>query len=325
MRFSGLFLLWSLILFSCAEPFEIGSRGSLLILDGKISTEIGESFIRIYNINEDGSTTSFNDFDIRVIDTDGQEYSFVSLDTTTNSFGPGNFGFVGREGVGYKVIATRENGMTLESTFDYVAEKIDFDFNIGDTTVTVVSQANEPIERSATSAIASFPYDGTSLYSRLDFEYRYMDFFSLDTVFVRDNDVVLFSCDDRNNCQEDVDVTAGFTTRFEWFFILRNRFCDSLASVTQINFVENCNASSMGCCEYRDDWPTIFKIQLESLSEESYAFWENLESLTSNNGLIFDTFPFPIEGNVECQGCEGDFFGLLRTSAVTTKEQLVIL
>ena len=94
----------------------------------------------------------------------------------------------------------------------------------------------------------------------------------------------------------------------------------------KINFVENCTpAGSMGCCEYRDQWETVFKLELESLSKETFRFWEDLERLTTGNGLIFDTYPFPLEGNVTCQGCEGDFFGLLRASSTTVKERIVIL
>lgn len=325
MRFIIPFVAWVFLVLSCTEPFEVERKGSLMILDGKISTELGESFIRIYDLNEDGTSTAFNDFDIKVIDTDGQEFSFTSLDTSTNTFVPSSFGFIAQEGLGYKVIATQADGLRMESTFDYVAEKIDFDFNIGDTTVVVQSQQNEPINRSATSAIASISFEGDHLFSKMEFEYRYEHLISLDSIIIKQNDFVLFACDDSNNCQDSIDVTAGYTTQFEWFFLRRNRYCDSIASVTQINFVENCGPESGGCCEYREDWPTIFQLRVEALSKESYGFWKDLEKLTTGNGLIFDTFPFPVAGNVTCDGCDGNFFGLLRASSEITKEQIVIL
>ena len=321
-------MLSMVILLSCSEPFEfVGETGSILILDGKISTQIGKSFVQIYQLNEDGSRTAFTDFDIRVYDTEGQEFSFTISDPETNEFVPNVFGFAATEGVGYKVIASQADGITLESDFDVVARQVDFDFKIGDTTVVVPSQNNEPIFRQATTAIASIDIDRDSLYTKMDFEYRYMDFFTRDTVIVKEEDFVLFSCDDNNNCKDIEEVTAGFTTRFEWFFILRNRFCDSLASVTQINFVENCQDPSVtaGCCEYRDQWPTLFQLNVESISQESFRFWKDLEKLTSSDGLITDVFPFPIQGNVTCEGCEGDFFGLFRTSSEISKEQIVIL
>ncbi len=325
MRFGTIFIVWVGLTISCAEPFEFDTKGDLMILDGKVSTKLGESFIRIYRLNADGSRTSFDDFDIRIIDTEGREFLFTSLDTATNTYIPNIFGFVAEEGIGYKVVATQTSGMRLESDFDVVAEQIDFDFNIGDTTVVVSSQSNEPVFRPATTAIASLSVDGKSFFTKMDFEYRYEDLFTKDTISVKEEDFVLFSCNDSNNCQSKEDVTAGFTTRFEWFFIQRNRFCDSLASVTQINFVENCDASSMGCCEYREQWPTVFQLNVEFLSEESFAFWKDLEKITSSNGLILDSFPFPLKGNVTCDGCDIDFFGLLRASSETSKEQIVIL
>ncbi|MEO9870471.1 DUF4249 family protein [Ekhidna sp.] len=325
MRFLTFLIGWLVFLLSCSEPFEFERGGSLMILDGKVSTEIGKSFIRIYQLNQDGTSTSYRDFDIKVIDTEGQEFSFTTIDTATNEYVSSNFGFTAKEGVGYKVIATQDNGITLESTFDVVKESIDFDFNIGDTTVVETTQSSEPVLRQATSAIASIPFDGNPVFSKMAFEYRYMDLFTLDTVTVKkEDDFVLFSCDDSNNCKDVEDVTAGFTTRFEWFFIKVNRFCDSLAA-TPLNFVENCDVRSVGCCEYREQWPTIFQLNVESLSPESFEFWEDLERLTKNNGLIFDTYPFPLKGNVTCDGCEGNFFGLLRASSETTKERIVIL
>ncbi|WP_462250014.1 DUF4249 family protein [Ekhidna sp.] len=326
MRYIILTSIWLLMIQACTEPFEVENKRDVMILDGRVSSNVGQSFVRIYKINADGSQTTFNDFDVRIVDTNEQETTFITQTSFSNTYLPEDFGFVGLEGIGYKVIATNSDGIMLESDFDYVVEPIDFDFEIGDTTVVVTSQANEPIFRDATTAIASVTNDGTPIYSKLDFNYRYMELFTEDTIIVQDNDYVLFSCDDNNECDDRVDVTAGFTTRFEWFFILRSRFCDRLASVTQLNFVENCTpAGSMGCCEYRDQWETVFKLELESLSKETFMFWEDLERLTTGNGLIFDTYPFPLEGNVTCQGCDGDFFGLLRASSTTVKEQIVIL
>ena len=298
-----------------------------MVLDGKVSTEIGKSFVRIYQLNEDGTRTSFDDFDIRILDSDGHEFSFTTQDSTTNLFVPGAFDFVGNTGVGYKVIAKRPNGIVLESDFDVVAEEIDFDFEIGDTTVVISTESGQPVIRPATTAIANVDINKESIYSKMDFEYRYVDFFTNDSVTVKEEDFVLFYCDDTNECKSKEDVTAGFTTRFEWFFILRNRFCDSLASVSQVNFVENCEDDqlTMGCCEYRAAWPTLFQLNVEALSKESFEFWEDLQKISSSNGLVLDTFPFPLKGNVTCTGCPGNFFGLLRASSETSKERIVIL
>lgn len=326
MRYLIITSIWVLAIQSCTEPYEVRNQKNVIILDGRISTRVGQSFVHIYQLNEDGSQTSFTDFIVRIVDTNNQEIPFISEGSLSNSYLPADFGFVGSEGVGYKVIATRSDGVVMESDFDFVVEEVAFDFEIGDTTVVVTSLDNEPIFRDATTAIVKVTNDGTPIYSKLEFDYRYMELFTRDTIVVQDNNYVLFSCDDTNQCGDKVDVTAGYTTRFEWFFILRNTFCDSLASVNNLNFVENCTFSgSLGCCEYRDDWETVFKVEVESLSKETFMFWQDLQRLTTGNGLIFDTYPFPLEGNVKCQGCDEDFFGLLRASTMSVKERVVIL
>ena len=149
---------------------------------------------------------------------------------------------------------------------------------------------------------------------------------AMDTTIDKDrSEYALFACSGPEDCPNIIDVQVGQTTRNEWFFIRRSRFCDSLAVALPINFVLNCDERSQGCCEYREDWPVIFEISLESMSREAYAFWESAEGLRNNNGLLFDTFPFPLNSNVTCQGCEEEVFGYFRTASTTIKRERIIL
>lgn len=56
-----------------------------------------------------------------------------------------------------------------------------------------------------------------------------------------------------------------------------------------------------------------FNISAESMTKSTYEFWENIQKLMRNDGLIFDTFPFPLKSNVTCTNCENDVVGNFRT------------
>ncbi len=67
------------------------------------------------------------------------------------------------------------------------------------------------------------------------------------------------------------------------------------------------------CCMEFDLWLVEYYVNLESVSPRGYRYWEEVQRLRSNDGLVFDTYPFQIKGNVSCVNCDSETVGLFRT------------
>lgn len=317
----GLIIVFvSIALYSCSEPFEISRQSEIVVVEGQISNLTGRSFIRIYLLDETGNATSIPELDINVITRSGTQISFVS-NANSNLYLP-EAGFIGLVGEEYKMEATSPEGLFFESTYDMMVKPLDFNLNTKDTIIADVDNLNVVNLREATAAIAEIPSQDEPVYSRMDFKYSYIDYFTWEVVEVQDEgDFVLYECDDDQSCVNDRDIPIGATTRNEWFFIDPSEICKRVADT--LNLVENCDETT--CCEYFAEWPAQFEIRAESMTSESYSFWKEVERLRNNNGLIFDTFPFPVSSNVSCVNCDQEVVGIFRTISETIKNREVTL
>ena len=315
--------LFILLFSSCVESFDFASSKPIVVLDGKVSTLPKRSYVKVYQSLENGEIINLTNLTIKVIDDSGREFPFIyDGDSLVNAYVPIEKTFKAVQGKSYKVEALNSNGTLYESSYDGTRKHIDFDLIIGDTTVVVPTADKQGfVRRKVTTATARLFSEENLVNSKLEFEYYYRDFFTSDTVLVKkEDDFVLFSCTN-TSCSNTTDIPVGVTAQDGWYFIKKNRFCDSLSvKQTEMNlsFIENCERSS-SCCQYQETWPTVFTIYLESVSETVYSFWEDVEKLSSNDGLVLDTYPFSIEGNVTCINCTEEVFGLFRSVSETVQ------
>ena len=79
------------------------------------------------------------------------------------------------------------------------------------------------------------------------------------------------------------------------------------------------------CCEEYIEYATVFRIRQESLSASAYDFWNQVEQLRNNDGLVFDTYPFPVRGNVSCDDCDLEVIGFFSAVGVLEESQVVVL
>ncbi|MEO9870477.1 DUF4249 family protein [Ekhidna sp.] len=316
----NLLIYVSVFVVSCSEPFEIDKKSEIIVVEGQISNLISRSFIRIYRLNEEGNITSFPDLVVNVMTESGDEFAFRTS-KGSNLYLPAA-GFTGVVGERYRMEARGPEDLFFESTYDMLVEPIEFELNTKDTTIAILNSLNIINFSQGTAVIAEIPSQENSIFSRMDFKYSYIDYFTEKTVEVQTEDeFVLYSCDDDVSCLTSTNIPVGSTTRHEWFFLLNTQACGSAADT--LNLLENCNATS--CCQYFEDWPAEFEIRVESMSQESYEFWAEVVRLRQNNGLIFDTYPFPISGNISCENCDKEVVGIFRTVSETFEKKTVIL
>ena len=79
------------------------------------------------------------------------------------------------------------------------------------------------------------------------------------------------------------------------------------------------------CAKYFLDYPTTFKIFGEYISRENHRYWREVEKLLNSDGLVFDVFPYPIQGNITCTECDENVIGLFQTVSESRQEVTFLL
>ncbi len=311
MRYLKHIILLLFILSSCSEPFEFDvEEGAFNVIDAKVSTAEGGSYVRIIALN-DSTETLRNDFTVQVISDRGEVVDF-SYDRSSGNYLPVDPTFRGDNGVRYRFSAFNNDGILFDSSYDSIPDSFPIDINIADTLVLKLSTVLDSfILTEAVVSTAIVPFTSDVFYSRLKLVYAYQDYWMSDSTIVEEIDnFILF-----NNFQVDIPssgaiIPLGIRVNEPWLFFDATQpaaFCNSV-------ILFNCPNPCCGnpCCHFEDRWVMDFRLVQESLSPATYDYWENVEKLRNNDGLIFDTFPFPVEGNVECTGCDNQTLGLFQ-------------
>lgn len=312
------FLLVAIATLTCEQPIEFAQNSSvLLVVDGKVSTETRASYIQIYQITSgDQSQKEYlSGFAVSVKSIDGDEILFSPTENS-GIYRPDE-SFRAVVGQKYMLQAIGPSGQELSSSFDAVMEPVDFLLEIVDTSEFVAEgSANIVVEREAKAAVANLNIANKTAYqAKFTFEMKYVQVFTGEILSEEKIDsFVLFDCKDRAACATSggVKVSVGLAQHRDWTFI--NPACD-----------EPPPSCVLPCCEHFQSYQTEFIVRQEAQSEETYAFWEEVEKLLKNDGLVFDTFPFPVNGNIECENCEYPVVGYFSTVSVNEQKSMVVL
>lgn len=301
---------------SCSEPYSFDSYKEITdVVDGRVSTIPGKSHISIYRVSNDGIIERIDDLEVFVMSESGLRYDFA-YDMSTVSYRPIDSEFVAEVGESYKMMALGSESQVYESEFDVISKQIEFDIAFEDTVIRELNEFNRVIETKGTSAIAVIPPQEDNFYLKLDFKYSYLNYFDESVIISKINNegFVLLKCDGNLDCFRSFKIPVGFKEAY-WKFRNPDPGCDG---------VPNCpNPSSptetccLPCCFELQFWDADYEISLKALSESSYRYWEDVKRLRDNDGLIFDTNPFPADGNISCTGCENKVVGLFRSYSET--------
>ncbi|MFK7951695.1 MAG: DUF4249 family protein [Ekhidna sp.] len=309
-------LFISLFIFlGCAESIDFDiERDELLVVDGKVSTELNGSYIIMYKLGPESSVKQGQKgYDVSIISSEDEEIPFIESDTLAGRYIPRNSSFRGKIGFEYRLKATSPSGLVLLSSNDRIPNPAPFEMVLKDTTEQITSESGFLITRKTTTVLADLDTRKNDQYqSRFTFKYSYQHHYTKDTLYVIDIDQFsLFECEVPSECQMTNELLITKQEDLIWFF-----------------WNPECGRRGMcfsSCCFRATDWDTIFEVTQETMSTQTYKLWSDIEKLIDNDGLVFDTFPFTIEGNVSCENCDVKVLGNVRAVSVTKQKQLVFL
>lgn len=312
-------LILILLLLGCSEPFELkGDRDILDVVDGKISTIEGRSFIRIFQQVNDTIQNPIPDLSVTVISDKGEVFPFSFI---AGSYLPQAIDFKGEVGTKYRLEAFNDDLM-IASTFDSIPAPIPLKVAVVDTFLSILTPLNliQKVDAKGANAKVSSQSVGRA---KLQFEYSYINQLTNEIETTSDEDqFVLYSCENSFGCGSDsTSISVGLTIQQTWLF-LNSTNPDCLTPNGDVDISNGCIAP---CCLFQEDWGADFRVYLEAMSISSFEYWNQIEQLTTNNGLIFDTFPFPLNGNISCEGCQNEIVGIFRAVAETTDTENTIL
>ncbi|MEO9870473.1 DUF4249 family protein [Ekhidna sp.] len=302
-KISSIFIAF--LFFACSEPYEFEKIDSeVFIFDAKISTIEGNSYVKIQKTKSNVDENALMGLDVKVLSSEGAEFAFI-YNSEVGSYLPQSSTFAAEVGVSYMLRATTEDGLIFESAQDTVPAIVDFDVLTKDTTVFEVSSANTIVEKEAIATLAQLNGNTDNVYAVFQYGFKYADFYTLDTsnLFSQD-EFTLFNSISTGSNTNNFEIPLGIYKRRNWRFVDYSPECDE-----QRVFLFEC---PFPCCSEFERWLVEFYVNLESVSPAVFKYWEGVQRLRSNDGLVFDTYPFQIKGNVSCVNCDFETVGLLR-------------
>ncbi len=307
------------VLLACSEPhdFEIVNT-AVNVVDAKISNLIGRSYIDIYQ-NLASGKIYIQDLNVALVTDQNDVIPFI-YDPGENSYRPLDENFVADSDLEYRMVASGQNEIIYESSFERIEPPVNFKFAIKDTTL-FDRQVDgiTGVAKEARAFVARLPPNLERAYLKFDFKYSYADFFTGDTT-TREflDESVLFTSVGINQTSDSIEIPLRVKTFTGWFFTDRSIPAFACSQDDICDRDDPCCGNI--CCEFQRTWPAVYEIESQSMSLNAYNYWEAVKKLNSNNGLVLDTYPFPLKGNVSCSNCDNETIGLFRVVSETRKK-----
>ena len=310
-------------LFACQEPYDFGATDeSLLVVDGRVSTEVGESY---FFITEAATAAvrreNLNGYTVSVISSMGDSTTFSFDDTEEiTRYSPNDPSFVGVAGLSYSAYVVTPEGYRIRSGSDLLPALSDFDLLIADTTInTVVDDQIVPVERAQKVEVSLAP-ETENYYALFRFSWGFAQPFSpgcagsCELEDIReascfwerenDDDYLLYRCLDQSACGQTSKLLVDMFEYPVWFF----------RSSGEVPVTLNCPL-----------YPVAVELRHQALSPETYEYWSDVSMLLSNDGLVFDIFPFEVEGNISCENCPFNVVGKFSAFSERIERDTLIL
>ncbi|MFK7951694.1 MAG: DUF4249 family protein [Ekhidna sp.] len=315
-KIRNIVLIISLMCFiGCAESIDFDiQKDELIVVDGKVSTETNESYVRIYKASSESDIKQDQSgYDVIILSSENEEIPFMESDTLPGRYIPSS-SFRGEIGLEYRLKATSPLGLVLRSSNDRVPNPAPFEMILKESIEQETSSSGFLLTKKSIAILANIDTRNNDQYqSVFTFSYDYEHYFTNDSLTITDvNQFALFECALPGECEKENGLLVAEQVDISWFFY--DPACGPF---------RGCFPAS--CCYRQNDWGTYFEVTQETMSSQTYKLWSDIEKLIGNNGLIFDTFPFAIEGNVSCENCDIKVLGNVRAVSVTKQKQLVFL
>jgi len=290
--------LFCTILFSCTEKYypEIDGDVSVLVVDGKITDEIGPCEVRLFR------TVSFtDDFSLKpekdavVILHDDLDRTEILNETKPGIYKSSYSTIKGEVGRYYWIEIQTLTGEKYESTPELMHSPFEITSLYGDELEVVTNENSEAAVGIYFDAKTS---ENTGSYLRWEYResYEWHTPFDVNTKVTENPQTVCYPVND---------------------FPLINLYDATNIENKEVNHLLT---STILQHEVKLKHKYLLDMRLYSVSQENYIFWKNMKAIHQTNGNLYDILPANIKGNIST--CEGDceVLGYFEVSSVRTKK-----
>ncbi|MEQ9468030.1 MAG: DUF4249 family protein [Ekhidna sp.] len=312
------------VLFGCAKPVDLkSSREELIVVDAKLSNKIGGTKVRIYSKAEGESPNkSLKGCNIQIVDSENNTTFFYEI--SPGVYELEDTEFVGEFYQNYKLIIRDSLGNLIESSAETLYPPVEFEFKSEVVLKPVEVADGILINQRFYDIISKFELDKESnYYSRYTFKYSYLDFFTGLQEFVNLQNYSLFGCG--NNCEKfnDSELNTFSLEDRDWQFFNKTAECLNIFNNPD-GPTPSCEDVPM-CCMKFNAYEVSFTITQERMPQNLFLFWEQASDLRSNDGLIFNTYPFSLKGNVSCETCDYEVVGYFGVVGINRYSKPLVL
>ncbi|MGZ2370998.1 DUF4249 domain-containing protein [Ancylomarina sp. YFZ004] len=293
-----LFILFSLILFSCTEKFypEIDENVDILVVDGKITDDGTPCEVRLFK------TVSFtDDFSIKpekdaiVILNDNLGNKEILTEYEAGVYRSSSNEITGTLGVNYWIEIQTLSGEKYESTPEVIHSPFEITSIYGDELEAIISDNSK--EDGVGIYFDANNNENSESYLRWEYResYEWHTPFDLETKVTDNPQKVCYPVND---------------------YPLINLYDASDHETKEVNHLLT---STILEHEVKLEHQYLIDINLYSVSQENYIFWKNMKSIHQTNGNLYDILPANIKGNISCCNNTNKVLGIFEASSVRRK------
>jgi len=296
-----LFILSSLILFSCTEKFypEIDENISILVVDGKITDESLPCEVRLFR------TVKFkDDFPFKpetgamVVLYDDLGESEVLMEVEPGIYQSSYSTITGKIGRTYWIEIQTISGETYESRPELMHTAFEINSLHGEETEVITD--NNSKEEAVGIYFDTKNNENTGAYLRWEYKesYEWHSPFKVEDKFSEDATTICYPV---NN------------------FPLVNIYDASDLAIKEVNHLLT---SSILEHEVKLEHKYLLDMRLYSISKDNYLFWENIKDIQQSNGNLYDVLPANIRGNISSCEDNCEVLGYFEASSVRKKQRI---
>ncbi len=294
---------------SCVTPFNPDTQtlDQKLIVDGLVTDQPGRSLITL-SLTADYTLGALNYYATKatVYTTDNANKRTDYKETSIGVYQPADVAWKGVPGETYTLFVTTSDGRQFKST----AQKLN--------PVAPIDTVYYEYTKKPNVGVLTFD-KGFDLYADTRDPATPGNFYRWSWT----NYAPLVFCRTQDITTRGITTTYGYGCCEPCWDILRCYSCNNVASDSRING-NKISRQPITRIPYTSTERYYVEVEQQSLSAESFQYWNTVAQLTQNNGGIFDATPVQLKGNITCTNREGEpAFGFFGASGVSIKALFV--
>ncbi|WP_164977473.1 DUF4249 domain-containing protein [Ancylomarina salipaludis] len=286
---------------SCTEKFypDIDEDVSILVVDGKITNELGSCEVRLFRtvkFYEDFSLKPERDAMIILHNDKGE--TEVLKESEPGIYHNSTNLIQGEIGQTYWIEIQTLNGESYESIPELMHSPFEISSIYGDELEVIKEDGSK--ENAVGIFFDAKNHDNTSTYLRWEYResYEWHSPFKLQSKLSDTPTEICYPANDFN---------------------LINLFDLSGFSVKEANHLLT---SKILQHEVKLEYQYLLNMNLYSISQENYEFWESMKAIHQSNGNLYDVLPANIRGNLSSCKDDCEVLGYFEASSIRTKNEL---